>query len=235
MHRIDRREILEDPAIPDDVAARAYRDIAAIHRWLGDIRVVTRAIRRDPLPVRRVLDLGCGTGLVLHRVARATGVEAVGVDIQPRARVSAPVKIIRADACTAVLPPADLAFCMHLCHHLPPDGVVQLIRNVARSCRRLILLDLVRHPAPLALFRAFIAPLICPIDAEDGCRSIARSYTPQELRDLTSFALSGTVSTFRMRVAPLWCRQVVDIHYSSVPAATPPPELPEEEACLRRK
>ena len=213
MYRIDEMELLENPAVPDPVASRAYRDMASIHHWLGNVRFVIDALRRETLPVRRVLDVGCGPGLVLHRVSRALQVEALGVDVRPRKKISAPVKIIRADACRETLPRADVAFCMYLCHHLNPADVVRLIRNVSRSCRRFILLDLVRHPLPLALFRMFVAPLICRMDAEDGRRSIRRSYTPGELRELTSEALAGSPATFEIRVGPLWLRQVIDIRY----------------------
>jgi hypothetical protein len=102
---------------------------------------------------------------------------------------------------------------MHLGHHLREPDLVRLIRNVGRSCRRFILLDLIRHPLPLALFRMFLAPVICPIDAEDGQRSIRRSYTPDELRDLTTRALAGTNARFRLSVSPLRLRQVLDISY----------------------
>jgi hypothetical protein len=92
---------------------------------------------------------------------------------------------------------------------------------VGRSCRRFILLDLVRHPLPLALFRLFMAPLVCPIDAEDGQRSIRRSYTPRELRAVTASALAGTGSHFHLSIAPFHVRQVLDISYAMPRACVP--------------
>jgi len=213
MIRENRSEILDGPDVPDEVVRRAYQDIAAIHRWLGDERFLIGAIRRDPLPVRRILDVGCATGLVLERVGRRLGVDAVGADIQPRPSVAAPVTIVRADACRDRLPVADVTYCMHLGHHLSADDLILLIRNVGRYCRRFIVLDLVRHPIPLALFRIFVAPLICDIDAEDGRRSIRRSYTPAELREIAATALAGSQATFRLSVAPFYIRQVLDISY----------------------
>jgi SAM-dependent methyltransferase len=215
MIRRNETEILDSPDLSDELVERAYRDIAAIHQWLGDVRFLVGAIRRDPLPVRRILDVGCGTGLVLQRVGRRLGVEVAGVDIHLRPAIAAPVPIVRADACIDPLPFADVAFCTYLGHHLVEEDLVRLIRNVGRYCRRFILLDLVRHPVPLALFRLFLAPLICPIDAEDGQRSIRRSYTPAEWREITATALAGSSATFHVSVAPLYARQVVDVSYGS--------------------
>lgn len=215
MLRKDDTEILDNPNVPDELVERAYRDMAAIHHLLGDVRFLVRAIRRDSEPVRRILDVGCGTGLILHRVGRALGVDVVGVDIRPRRSICAPIPILRADACVEPLPVADVAFCMYLSHHLSDIDLIRLIRNAGRYCRRFILLDLVRHPLPLALFRLFVAPLVCEIDAEDGRRSIRRSYTPSELRSITTVALAGSTATFRSSVAPLFIRQVVDISYGT--------------------
>ena len=175
---------------------------------------MTRAIRKDRGPVRRVLDIGCGTGLVLHELARRLGADGVGVEIRPRPKFSAPVHIVAADARWDPLPVADVAFSMCLGHHLQEDDVIALIRNVGRYCRRFILLDLVRHPLPLVLFRLFVAPFLCAIDAEDGKRSIHRSYTPVELQELAAAALAGTPAVFRASVSPLYIRQVIDISYS---------------------
>src|SRR5207247_859074 len=120
-----------------------------------------------------------------------------------------------ADALHDPLPSADVAFSMHLGHHLNEPDLVSLIRNVGRFCRRFILLDLVRHSLPLVMFRLFIAPFVCRIDAEDGQRSIRRSYTPIELRRITKSALAGSASGFRLSVAPFYIRQVIDISYAN--------------------
>jgi len=90
---------------------------------------------------------------------------------------------------------------------------VALIRNVGRSCRRFILLDLVRHRLPLALFRLFVAPLASPIVAIDGRISI-RSLTRAPSWSVWS------AKPWRLGLAEpafhraLWIRQVADISYA---------------------
>ncbi len=213
MVRTNETEILDNSGVPEELVGRAYRDLARIHRWLGDTRYVVTAIRRDPLPVRRVLDIGCGTGLIAEQVARELGVEVIGVDLRLYPAIPAPVRIVRADAARDDLPHADVAFCMNVGHHLGEQELAGLIRNVGRFCRRLILVDLVRHPLPLILFRLFIAPFVCAIDAEDGQRSIRRSYTPEELGRLATSALANNLGEYRQTVAPFYIRQVIDVSY----------------------
>jgi hypothetical protein len=102
---------------------------------------------------------------------------------------------------------------MYLGHHLTPEDVIGLIRNVGRFSRRFLLLDLVRHPLPLALFRTFVAPFVSPVVGADGCVSIRRSYTRTEMEALTAEALAGSAGRFRHSVAPFYTRQVIDISY----------------------
>jgi SAM-dependent methyltransferase len=214
LNRESGSEILDRDGLPDALVERAYRDLATIHHWLGDTRHIVRAIRQDALPIRRIMDVGCGTGVVLAEVGRKLGVEVVGADIKSHPAIAAPIPIVKADARHEPLPFADIAFSMHLGHHLSEPDLTRLIRNVGRFCRRFILLDLVRHPLPLALFRLFVAPFVCPIDAKDGQISVRRSYTPAEFRRVAASALAGAGGTFRQSVAPFHLRhlrQVIDI------------------------
>jgi len=184
-----------------------------IHRLLGDTRFVRLAIERDSLPVRRVLDVGCGTGWVLEDLRRQLNLDAVGVDLNPRPAIASTVPIYRADATRDILPRADVAFCMYLGHHLCEPELIRLIQNVGRSCRRFIVLDLVRHHLPLAFFRFFMAHFVSPVTVVDGARSIRRAYTPAEFRRIASAAVQGIGATFQHSVAPFYARQVIDIRY----------------------
>lgn len=215
MQRSFNPEILDGDNVPEELAVRVFRELTTIHRLLGDTRCLVKAMRRDPLPIRSVLDIGCGYGGVLQDVTQALGIPGIGVDIsvpgQAHSLTSQP--IVKANAVRDPLPQADVAFATHIAHHLTDQDLVEMIANAGRSCRRFILLDLVRAPLPLALFRIFIAPFVSPIAAADGQTSVRRAYTPAELTAVVTRALSGTAASFHHSVAPFAIRQVVDISY----------------------
>jgi SAM-dependent methyltransferase len=205
-------ELLDDPSVPEDVLARAYRELQRTHWWLGNTAAVLRLLRHDPIPIRKVLDIGCGHGALLLEIRRRLGAEVIGFDLR-RASPAAPVPILTGNAVTEPLPRADVAIAVCMAHHLSGDDLIRLIRNVSCFCRRFIVLDLVRHRLPLALFQGFVCPFLSSLNAKDGATSIRRSYTPQEMRCVVNTALDGSGGEVRHTVAPFFIRQVVDISW----------------------
>lgn len=212
MERSFRPEILDAPSLPEHMVAVCYDGLARIHKFLGNERAILDALRRDPRPVERVLDIGCAHGALLRQARRELGVDVIGVDLRPPKESDVP--IIEADARSEELPHADVAFAVCLIHHLSESDLIDLIRNVGRSCRRFILLDLVRHRMPLFLFRWFVCPFVNHVVGADGCQSIRRAFTTGELSAIVKRALDGTGATFDHTVTPLYTRQMVDIHYA---------------------
>jgi 2-polyprenyl-3-methyl-5-hydroxy-6-metoxy-1,4-benzoquinol methylase len=209
MQRSFDSEILDGDGVPPDVVARAHRGLRLTHTLLGNRAAILRALRRDGPPIRRVLDVGCGHGAMLTDIQARLGVDVIGADLKPPA--DSPVTIVRADVTRDPLPEADVAISICLVHHLTDEQVVALIRNVGRSCRRFIILDLVRSRIPLTLFR-IAAPLVLPpVNVSDGALSIRRAFTPVEFRALVGRALGDR--PFRHTVAPLSIRQMADITF----------------------
>jgi SAM-dependent methyltransferase len=213
MNRSYEAEILDGEDIPEHVIVRAHQDLDRLHGLLGNTAAFVAALKTDPLPVRRVLDVGCGHGGLLLQLQRQLGVDVVGADLRPPAASAAPFPIVQADATKDRLPEADVAISSYLAHHLSEEGFISLIRNVGRSCRRFIILDLVRHRLPLVLFPIFIGPFLSPVNVTDGCTSIRRSMAPDEMRAAVSKALNGTNAMFSYSKTPFHSRQIVDIRY----------------------
>jgi 2-polyprenyl-3-methyl-5-hydroxy-6-metoxy-1,4-benzoquinol methylase len=214
-------ELMDSDNIPEASRAAFHRDLAFIHKLLGDLKSILQRLRRTPHPVRSVIDIGCGDGATLAQIRDAVGAEVTGIDLRPPDRDVHGVPILQRDATCDDLPPADVAISMLTLHHLTDDQVVLMIRNTARSCRRLICLDLVRHPLPFALFSAFIGPLIHREAADDGRQSIRRAFKPNELHALVAGALEGTASTFEHEVSRYYASQIIDIRFENATGTRP--------------
>jgi 2-polyprenyl-3-methyl-5-hydroxy-6-metoxy-1,4-benzoquinol methylase len=212
LNRSFEPEILDGHSVPEAARVKAYEELQRTHQWLGNTSAILRLLRRDPLPVHRVLDIGCGHGALLQRVRRELGSEVVGFDLHA-APADAPVTILTGNAVSDPLPHADVAISVCVAHHLSEADLIGLIRNVSGSCRRFILLDLVRHWMPLALFQTLVCPLLDSLNAHDGVLSLRRSYTPLELRSIVDKALEGSTGKVQHRVSPLYIRQIVDISW----------------------
>jgi SAM-dependent methyltransferase len=197
--------------IPGPLLEKFHRDLNTVHKILGSFHTILQFIRTDRQPVRRVMDIGCGGGALLMFLRQRLHVDVIGVDPKPGEMGSIPV--VKANAITDKLPEADVAISSFVSHHLTPEENIAMIRNVGRSCRRFIILDLVRHPMPLWLFTIFICPVIGHEAGADGRQSVKRAYTPDEFREMVRTALAGTSANFTMDVSPLLSRQVIDIRF----------------------
>jgi len=204
-------ELMDSPDVKGPVLDKFHRDLNFVNKCLGTFPTIERFIRNDDKPVQRIIDIGCGGGALLEYLRRRLGVEVIGIDKKPPEQANVP--IIAADAVTERLPEADIAVCSLTAHHLTPEEIIVLIRNVSRSCRRFVIQDLIRHPLPLVLFTIFLCPLIGREAAVDGRQSIRRAYTPEEFAEMVRTAIIGTKATFTTDVSPFLSRQIVDIRY----------------------
>jgi len=211
MVRSQTPELMDDPAFAQDLRDSFHTELARLNRILGNDNVVIERLRRN-MP-RRVLDIGCGQGALLAAVRDALGAQVVGIDLHGHHTNLHGVEILEADATINALPECDVAICVLTTHHLTEKQVVALIRNVRRSAQRFLIVDLVRHPLPIALFSVFMRPWINRLVYLDGLQSIRRAFTPRELRDLVVQAISGTNAVFEQWVSPIYGKQIIDIDF----------------------
>lgn len=146
----------------------------------------------------RVLDLGCGGGDVLVRLARLAArdgmpAEWVGADPDPRAiEVAAArgapgtVRFTRADS-TALLAAGerfDLVVSNHVLHHLDTRALASFTSDSRELATGLVLHgDIARSRLAYGLYAIGIIPLQHGTFLRtDGLRSIRRSHTPAELQ-----------------------------------------------------
>jgi len=214
MRRSLTPEIMDNPDVPLETWERFHRRLSALHRFLGNERAILDALRRNPFPIQRVIDIGCGSGELLNAIHRDLHVAVQGVDLRPPPRQVFDFPIVAANAIRDRLPDADVAICVTVFHHLSEDEITALVRNAGRSVRRLVVLDLVRHWLPLALFTVLVAPFIMRIVADDGIQSIRRAYTPEELGSIVEKALNGSGARLVHTVTPFRSRQMIDIMWS---------------------
>lgn len=195
------RELMDDPACDPDQLRATLRRFDTINRTLSGWGTVYRAHIRPHLASlgrpARVLDLGCGGGDVVSRLARAAaqdGLDAewVGVDPDPRAievarsRTPPPRTAFRCTDSAALLAAGerfDLVLSNHVLHHLTPGELSSFTEESRRLSRGIVLhSDIARSRTAYALYSIYITPFAPGTFLRtDGLRSIRRSYRRAEL------------------------------------------------------
>lgn len=186
-------------------------ELRRINRFLGDRSALKRTLlsgeRRIIGDSVSVLDVGAGSGELLRAISthlsRQSGCAArllVGLDFNKRSAASileesknhAEIASVRGDALR--LPFADGAFDYTICslftHHFRDDGVIAVLREMARVARHgVFVIDLHRHAAAY-LFYTTLGRLVLRnrLVREDGALSIRRGFRPMELIDLANKA-----------------------------------------------
>jgi len=206
MLRVIARELLDDDAADSDDGEwrGSLHDLARVNTLLGGRRLMRSELDKLPSVPLSILDVGTG-GADMPAVAidhvRARGAQArcVAVDRSPRILAIARERLggrsdIRLQIADALaLPFADESFDLAMLnlalHHFDGAAAVQVLRELARVARDVIVNDLRRSPIAWA-FARFVFPLFTRnrFTLHDGPLSIARSYTPEEARELATAA-----------------------------------------------
>ncbi|MBI4714979.1 MAG: methyltransferase domain-containing protein [Nitrospirae bacterium] len=141
-------------------------------------------------PGERVLDVGCGTGVLTRLAARTVGSEGSVVGIDPYPKM---IQIARenalAEGCDIEFKLAaienlpfeenrfDCVLSSHMIHHLPPDLKLQGLGEVFRVLRpggRLVVVDIAKPANPF--WWVFVWPLLFWSFTQDHLRGRLDSY-----------------------------------------------------------
>jgi SAM-dependent methyltransferase len=186
-----------------------YDALATVYdqRWSGYIEASTAAtLRRVPLDAgERLLDVGCGTGLLLARlIGRSPFRELTGVDLSPgmvaraRGRLPASVRLLVGDAETLPFPAGsfDVIVSVSSFHYWPsPARGLEELRRVLRPGGHLILTDWCDD---------YLACRICDRVLRLLNPSLARIYGRAECGALLSAAGFEITSLEPYRISWLW-------------------------------
>jgi SAM-dependent methyltransferase len=173
------------------------RDLERINRWTGAYRITLRWLERlldrhEPARPLVVVDVGCGYGDMLRRIAgfaahRQVAVDLIGVDLNPHAATIAaratsrdlPIRYLARDVFD--LPPSirpDVVISALFAHHLDDARLVRFLAWMeARAALGWLINDLRRHAVPYVIGR--LAPALLRMNRmvrNDAPLSVARAF-----------------------------------------------------------
>ena len=134
------------PQIFEQDYYQRLHDIEEQHWWAQGMRDAMEALLRRPLGATtapRVLDVGCGTGYLLHHMQERYSLKQspIGIDVSDLAlkfcqeRGIRSLAVGRADQLPFASSTYDLVVCVDTIQHLSPGEVEMTLREVARTLR----------------------------------------------------------------------------------------------------
>lgn len=228
MHSLKQRR--REPEIQDQLdlddrsligALRGLERVNSISRISSMLWKPLQALARDhPSRPLRILDIATGAGdlpIQLWRRARKAGLtlDIAGCDMNPRTVAYAQQRAEEQQANVQFFPlnvsdqpipgDYDVVMCSLFLHHLDDDQAVRLLRDMARACTRMALVnDLIRCTAGWVL--AYLGArglLTSRVNHVDAPRSVAAAFTIDEIKQMVQHAgLDGGA-----RIERIWpCR-----------------------------
>ncbi len=182
-------------------ALRALEKVNRLSRTAAALwREIVRRVPQEQLPKLRLLDVACGGGDVLIRLARWAQDRGwqwhlAGCDISPRALQLAAsqaqqhqvaLELFEHDVLVRALPGAwDVITCTLFLHHLENSQAQKLLADMIQAARRLVLVDDLNR-TQLGYWMAWLVGRISgnPLVRFDAPQSVRAAFRPQEVLHL---------------------------------------------------
>ena len=208
MKRIPTAELLDNDAGTEAEVADSLLDLRWFNRWFGGITTTGKMIQHVAGRARRksfsLLEVAAGSGYVPHSARKALSKGGIQLDVTLLDRAASHLsnggRSIVGDA--LALPFRDTSFdlvgCGLFAHHLSPDQLVRFVNEALRVSRCAVLInDLIRHPAHLALVYAGVPLYRSRITRHDAAASVLQAYTPDEMREILGRTAAARVEIGR--------------------------------------
>ena len=197
MKRTESPELLDTDAGTAAEIAMSLADLRRINCWFGGVSttqaLVARAFAQLQAKSLSLLEVAGGAGYVPAEVQRRLQSRGLRLEITLLDRAASHLRNgsgIPALAGDALALPFrdnsfDLVDCNLFVHHLSPRKVVEFANEALRVCRAAVLInDLIRHSAHLALIYAGMPLFRGRITRHDSIASVRQAYTVEEMRIL---------------------------------------------------
>ncbi len=224
-------EAMDDPTLNSNDLRAVFEDLNRTNVLLGGQRISLKAvddlIRTYPREIYSMVDMGCGDGDLLRRIARkyrkkGVKVRLLGIDNSENALAIAREKSgnfpeihyqnTSLTALGQMESSHDILLCTLTLHHFSDHQIPLLLRHFTQIARiGVVINDLQRNNWAYYLFRAFSLIFIkTKIAKQDGLISIRRGFRKNELWELSK-GLPGHRHTILWRwiFRYLWVIQVI--------------------------
>jgi len=191
-------ELLDtDSSTPAEIAA-SLSDLRRINHWFGGVAttqvMVEYVAQKIGVKAFSVLEVAAGAGDVPQAVREKLERSGIQLEVSLLDRASSHLRN-GSNGMPAVtgnglaLPFADASFdlvsCCLFAHHLAPEELVRFVNEALRVSRVAVLInDLVRHPAHLALVYAGWPLYRSRLTQHDAPASVRQAYTVAEMRNM---------------------------------------------------